>query len=117
VLDAVGGPFFEPAVKSLCFGGRLTGLHSHERVDVDLVEIYSYERHVTGLASVSMDGAHCANIFDQLTALFDRGILDTRPYRPGRSRTAPRPIRRCRTGRVESGRCCCRPRAGLRGRR
>jgi NADPH2:quinone reductase len=76
VLDAAGGRLFEPAVKSLRFGGRLTGLHSHERVDVDLTEIYSYERHVTGLASVFMDGAHCASIFDQLAALFDRGMLD-----------------------------------------
>jgi NADPH:quinone reductase-like Zn-dependent oxidoreductase len=75
VLDTVGGPLFESAVKSLRFGGRLTGLHSHERADVDLVEIYSFERHVTGLASVFMDGAHCANIFDQLAALFDRGVL------------------------------------------
>src|SRR5262245_6685784 len=75
VLDTVGGPLFESAVKSLRFGGRLTGLHSHERADVDLAEIYSYERHVTGLASVFMDGAHCADIFDQLAALFDRGML------------------------------------------
>jgi NADPH:quinone reductase len=75
VLDTVGGALFEPALKSLRFGGRLTGLHSLERVDVDLVEIYSHERHVTGLASVFMDGAHCANIFDQLAALFDRGLL------------------------------------------
>jgi NADPH:quinone reductase len=75
VLDTVGGALFEPAVRSLRFGGRLTGLHSHERAEVDLVEIYSYERHVTGLASVFMDGAHCANIFDQLAALFDRGLL------------------------------------------
>ena len=75
VLDTVGGALFEPAVKSLRFGGRLTGLHSHDRAEIDLVEIYSYERHVTGLASVFMDGAHCANIFDQLAALFDRGVL------------------------------------------
>ena len=75
VLDGVGGALFEPAVKSLRFGGRMTGLHSHERVDVDLTEIYSYERRVTGLASVFMDGAHCANIFDQLAALLDQGIL------------------------------------------
>jgi NADPH:quinone reductase-like Zn-dependent oxidoreductase len=75
VLDTVGGALFEPAVKSLRFGGRLTGLHSHEPVKVDLVEIYSYERHITGLASVFMDGAHCADIFDQLAALFDRGLL------------------------------------------
>jgi NADPH:quinone reductase-like Zn-dependent oxidoreductase len=75
VLDTVGGALFESAVKSLRFGGRLTGLHSHERADVDLVEVYSYERQVTGLASVFMDGTHCADIFDQLAALFDRGVL------------------------------------------
>ena len=75
VLDTVGGALFESALKSLRFGGRLAGLHSHERVDVDLVEIYSYERHITGLASVFMNGAHCANIFDQLAALFDSNLL------------------------------------------
>jgi NADPH:quinone reductase-like Zn-dependent oxidoreductase len=75
VLDTVGGGLFESAIKSLRFGGRLTGLHSHERADVDLVEIYSYQRHVTGLASVFMDGTHCASIFDQLAALFDRAML------------------------------------------
>jgi NADPH2:quinone reductase len=75
VLDTVGGELFESALTSLRFGGRLTGLHSHERVEFDPVEIYSHERHVTGLASVFMDGAHCANIFDQLRALFDRDVL------------------------------------------
>jgi NADPH:quinone reductase-like Zn-dependent oxidoreductase len=75
VLDTIGGPQFESAVQSLRFGGRLTGLHSHERAEVDLVEIYSYERRVNGLASVVMDGAHCADVFDQLAALFDRGVL------------------------------------------
>ena len=75
VLDTVGGALFEPALRSLRFGGRLTGLHSHERVEFDPVDIYSHERHVTGLASVFMEGAHCANIFDQLRVLFDRGVL------------------------------------------
>ena len=75
VLDTVGGVHFESAVKSLRFGGRLTGLHSLVRADLDLNEIFNYERHVTGLASVFMDGAHSAAIFDQLAALFDRGLL------------------------------------------
>ena len=76
VLDAVGGALFEPALRSLRFGGRMAGLISHEpRVEFDLVEFYGRELHLTGLASVFMDGAHCANIFDQLRALFDRGIL------------------------------------------
>jgi NADPH:quinone reductase-like Zn-dependent oxidoreductase len=76
VLDAVGGPLFEPALRSLRFGGRMAGLISHEpRVEFDLVEFYGRELRLTGLASVFMDGAHCANIFDQLRALFDRGVL------------------------------------------
>jgi NADPH:quinone reductase len=56
VLDAVGGALFEPALRSLCFGGRMAGLISHEpRVEFDLVEFCGRELHLTGLASVFMD--------------------------------------------------------------
>ena len=75
VLDTIGGALFEPAVRSLRFGGRLTGLHNHERVEFDPSEIYDHDRHVTGLASVFIDGADGARIFDQLAPLFDRGLL------------------------------------------
>jgi NADPH2:quinone reductase len=75
VLDTIGGALFEPAVRSLRFGGRLTGLRSHERVEFDPSEIYDHERHVTGLASVFIDGADGAHIFDELAVLFDRGLL------------------------------------------
>jgi NADPH:quinone reductase len=75
VLDTIGGALFEPALRSLRFGGRLTGLHNHERVVFSPSEIYDHDRHVTGLASVFIDGADGARIFDQLAALFDRGLL------------------------------------------
>jgi NADPH:quinone reductase len=75
VLDTIGGALFEPAVRSLRFGGRLTGLHNHERVEFNPSEIYDHDRHVTGLASVFIDGADGARIFDQLAPLFDRGLL------------------------------------------
>jgi NADPH2:quinone reductase len=75
VLDTIGGELFEQAVKSLRFGGRMTGLHSHERVDFDPSEIYDHDRRVMGLASVFIDGADGARIFDQLAPLFDRGLL------------------------------------------
>jgi len=42
---------------------------------VPVSEIYSRQLHVTGLASVFMDGAAAARIFDQLRPLFDRGFL------------------------------------------
>jgi hypothetical protein len=38
-------------------------------------EIYNRQLHLTGLASVFMDGADVARIFDQLRPLFDRGFL------------------------------------------
>jgi NADPH:quinone reductase-like Zn-dependent oxidoreductase len=75
VLDTIGGELFEPAVKSLRFGGRMTGIHSHQRVEIDPSEIYDHDRHVTGLASVFIDGAAGARIFDQLAPLFERGLL------------------------------------------
>ncbi len=75
-LDTVGGALFEPTVRSLRFDGRMVGFHGGtEPVEIDLNEIYSRQIHVTGLASVFTDGHHVAGIFDQLRALFDRGIL------------------------------------------
>jgi NADPH:quinone reductase-like Zn-dependent oxidoreductase len=75
-LDTVGGELFQPVVRSLRFDGRMVGFHGGtERVEVDLTDLYSRQIHVTGLASVFNDGADVARIFDQLRALFDRGIL------------------------------------------
>ena len=77
VLDTVGGALFEPALRSLRFDGRMVGIFSapEPRVDFPLAEIYNRQLHVTGLASVFMDGAFIAGIFDQLRPLFNRGIL------------------------------------------
>ena len=74
-LDLIGGDLFEPAVKSLRFGGRMAGLHNHQRVEFDPSEIYDHDRHVTGLASVFIDGAAGAKVFDRLAPLFDNGLL------------------------------------------
>ncbi len=76
VLDTVGGALFAPALRSLRFDGRMVGLHGGpEPVEVDLTELYSRQLHVTGLASVFMDGADVARIFDRLGPLFDRRLL------------------------------------------
>ena len=84
VLDTIGGALFEPAVKSLRFGGRLTGLHSHERAEFDPSEIYSHDRHVTGFASVFIDGADCATHLRPT-----RSALRPRPaHSPGHSDVA-----------------------------
>jgi NADPH:quinone reductase-like Zn-dependent oxidoreductase len=76
-LDTVGGALFRPALRSLRFDGRMVGIFSapEPQVDFSVSEIYNRQLHVTGLASVFMDGADVARIFDQLRPLFDRGLL------------------------------------------
>jgi NADPH:quinone reductase-like Zn-dependent oxidoreductase len=76
-LDTVGGTLFLPALRSLRFGGRMAGIFSapEPQADFSVSEIYNRQLHVTGLASVFMDGADVAHIFDQLRPLFDRGLL------------------------------------------
>jgi NADPH:quinone reductase-like Zn-dependent oxidoreductase len=77
VLDTKGGALFEPALRSLRFDGRMVGIFSAPDAQAEFppAEIYSRQLHVTGLASVFMDGADVARIFDQLRPLFDRGLL------------------------------------------
>ena len=72
----------ELAFYSLRFDGRMTGIFTapEPQADFPVSEIYNRQLHVTGLASVFMDGADVARIFDQLRPLFDRGFLT-----PGRA--------------------------------
>jgi NADPH:quinone reductase len=76
-LDTVGGALFQPALRSLRFGGRMVGIFSapEPQAGFSVAEIYNRQLHVTGLASVFMDGAGVAHIFGQLRPLFDRGFL------------------------------------------
>jgi NADPH:quinone reductase-like Zn-dependent oxidoreductase len=76
-LDTKGGALFGPVLRSLRFDGRMTGIFSAPDAQAEFppAEIYSRQLHVTGLASVFMDGADVARIFDQLRPLFDRGFL------------------------------------------
>jgi hypothetical protein len=55
----------------------MTGIFSAPGVQAEFppAEIYSRQLHVTGLASVFMDGADVGRIFDQLRPLFHCGFL------------------------------------------
>src|ERR1700730_14766084 len=72
-LATVGGALFEPALRSLRFDGRMVGIFSapEPQVDFSVSEIYNRQLHVTGLASVFMDGADVAHILDQIHPVFD----------------------------------------------
>jgi NADPH:quinone reductase len=76
-LDTVGGALFGPVLRSLRFDGRVAGIFSARDAQAEFppAEIYSRQLHVTGIASVFMDGADVRRIFDQLRPLFDRGFL------------------------------------------
>jgi NADPH:quinone reductase-like Zn-dependent oxidoreductase len=76
-LDAIGGTYFEPALRSLRFNGRMVGIFTapDARPEVPLAEIYNRQLHVTGLASVVIPGTEIAPIFDQLAPLFQDGTF------------------------------------------
>jgi len=77
VLDAVGGPMFEPALKSLRYGGRQIAISStkHRTVSFDLVDFYHNLSRLMGVDSMKLTGAEIANIMNELRAGFQAGHL------------------------------------------
>jgi NADPH:quinone reductase-like Zn-dependent oxidoreductase len=78
VLDAVGGPMFEPSLKSLRLGGRQIAITSTKdrQVAFDLVDFYHNESRLFGLDSVKLTGPQIAEIMNQLQAGFENGYLE-----------------------------------------
>jgi NADPH:quinone reductase-like Zn-dependent oxidoreductase len=77
VLDAVGGPMFEPSLKSLRRGGRQIAITSTKdsRVSFDLVEFYHNLSHLAGVDTMKLTGAEIANLMNTLRAGFQEGYL------------------------------------------
>jgi NADPH:quinone reductase len=101
VLDTIGGALFEPAVRSLRFGGRLTGLHNHERVEFNPSESTTTTGTSRDSPACSSTGLTARTSSTNLLRSSTADCLMLRPQRHGRWRTASRPIRGCRTGRPE----------------
>jgi NADPH:quinone reductase-like Zn-dependent oxidoreductase len=78
VLDAVGGPMFEPSLKSLRLGGRQVAITStrDRKVTFDLVDFYHNESRLIGLDTVKLTGRQIAEIMNQLRAGFETGYLE-----------------------------------------
>ncbi|MEY9895340.1 NADPH2:quinone reductase [Catenulispora sp. MAP5-51] len=76
-LDIVGGALFEPAVRSLRFGGRLAATFNNlTRIEFNPgEEIVNRQLRISGIASLFWEPTEIAAIFDQLAPLFDRGLL------------------------------------------
>ncbi len=77
VLDAVGGPMFEPALRSLRLGGRQVAITSaHDpRVNFNLVDFYHNLSRLIGFDTMKLQGAQIAEIMGKLRPGFEAGRL------------------------------------------
>jgi NADPH2:quinone reductase len=81
VLDTVGGPMFEPALRSLRIGGRQVAIASagDRRVNFDLVDFYHNLSRLIGVDSMKFTPRDVAAIADELRLGFDAGALKPPP--------------------------------------
>jgi len=77
VFDTVGGPMFEPALRSLAFGGRQVAISSagDPRVSFNLVDFYHNSSRLLGVDSYGLSTQQIAEIFDQLRVGFETEVL------------------------------------------
>lgn len=78
VFDAVGGPMFEPALRSLCVGGRQVAITSTggSRVSFDLVEFYHNRAHLIGVDSAKFEASELRMMMAELNRGFEAGVLN-----------------------------------------
>jgi len=84
VFDTVGGPLFEPGLRSLRHGGRQIAITStgDPRVTFNLVDFYHNELQLIGLDSNALTARDVGDIAEKLRPGFESGILtpqDTEP--------------------------------------
>jgi NADPH:quinone reductase-like Zn-dependent oxidoreductase len=86
VLDAVGGPVFEPAIKSLGLDGRQVVITSvgKRRVEFDLMDFYHNRQRLLGVDTAKHSGESIARIMSELRPGFEVGAL-----RPSALKTWP----------------------------
>jgi len=77
VFDVVGGPMFEPGVRTLRLGGRYVVISSSgsRQVSFDLVDFYHNRAHLIGVDSNKFRAAELQRIMNELNHGFDAGAL------------------------------------------
>jgi NADPH2:quinone reductase len=77
VLDTVGGPMFEPALRSLGYGGRHVAISSRgdSRVTFNLVDFYHNFSRLLGVDSYGLTPQQVGEIAGKLRPGFETGIL------------------------------------------
>jgi NADPH2:quinone reductase len=81
VFDLVGGPMFEPALRSLALGGRQVAITSvgDPRVSFNLVDFYHNLSQLIGVDSQGLTPRQVAEIADALRPGFESGALTPPP--------------------------------------
>jgi NADPH:quinone reductase-like Zn-dependent oxidoreductase len=81
VLDAVGGPMFEPALRSLRYGGRQVVITStgDPRVSFNLIDFYHNLSRLLGVDSNGLTPRQVGEIADELRLGFEAGALTPPP--------------------------------------
>jgi NADPH2:quinone reductase len=81
VFDAVGGPMFEPCLRSLRLGGRQVAITSigNGRVEFSLVDFYHNASRLIGIDTVKLTASGIAKIMNELRTGFEDGHLRTSP--------------------------------------
>jgi len=80
VFDTVGGPMFEPALRSLRAGGRQVAISSRDpRVTFNLVDFYHNSSRLLGVDSYSLTSRQIAEIENELQSGFESGVLKPPP--------------------------------------
>jgi len=81
VYDCVGGPLFEPCLRTLCHLGRQVSIASagDRRVSFDLVDFYRRRLRLFGMDSRAYDTEASAAVLEMLTPGFESGALKPMP--------------------------------------
>jgi NADPH:quinone reductase-like Zn-dependent oxidoreductase len=81
VLDAVGGPMFEPALRSLNYGGRQVVITNtgDPRVSFNIVDFYHNFSRLLGVDSNGLTSRQVGEIADELRLGFETGVLTPPP--------------------------------------
>jgi len=81
VLDTVGGPLFEPSLRSLRFGGRQVSISSagDPRVSFNLIDFYHNFTRLLGVDSFGFTSQQVAEIEEGLQSGFEAGVLKPSP--------------------------------------
>jgi NADPH:quinone reductase-like Zn-dependent oxidoreductase len=80
-FDCVGGPMFEPALRSLAHGGRQVEITSvgDRRVSFDLIDFYHNESRLFGVDTRHRNAVQSAALLEAMTPFFEAGTFQPPP--------------------------------------